>query len=243
MNRYFLYLCFDGSRYHGWQIQPNGITVQEEIEKGLSVLLRSKTEIVGAGRTDAGVHAHIMTAHFDTENEIDESALCYKLNRFLPQDISIKKIEKVDNDLHARFSATSRTYHYYVHTGKDPFVRAYSWATGYSLDFTQMNIAAHTLIKTADFAAFCKSGSDVKTTFCTIKEACWIEIGEGRWCFRITANRFLRNMVRSIVGTLIEVGRGRMSVSRFEDVVKSMKRTNAGESMPANALFLEDVKY
>ena len=138
MNRYFLYLCFDGSRYHGWQIQPNGITVQEEIEKGLSVLLRSKTEIVGAGRTDAGVHAHIMTAHFDTENEIDESALCYKLNRFLPQDISIKKIEKVDNDLHARFSATSRTYHYYVHTGKDPFVRAYSWATGYSLDFTQM---------------------------------------------------------------------------------------------------------
>lgn len=243
MNRYFLYICFDGSRYHGWQIQPNGITVQEEIEKGLSVLLRGKTEIVGAGRTDAGVHAHIMTAHFDTENEIDESALCYKLNRFLPQDISIKKIEKVDNDLHARFSVTSRTYHYYVHTGKDPFVRAYSWATGYSLDFTQMNIAAQTLIKTADFAAFCKSGSDVKTTLCTIKEACWIEIGEGRWYFRITANRFLRNMVRSIVGTLIEVGRGRMSVSRFEDVVKSRKRTNAGESMPANALFLEDVKY
>ncbi|MDD7318064.1 MAG: tRNA pseudouridine(38-40) synthase TruA [Prevotella sp.] len=243
MNRYFLYLCFDGSRYHGWQIQPNGITVQEEIEKGLSVLLRNKTEIVGAGRTDAGVHAHMMTAHFDTEHDIDEKALCYKLNRFLPGEISIKKIEKVDNDLHARFSATSRTYHYYVHTGKDPFARAYSWATGYSLDFARMNVAAQTLIRTADFAAFCKNGSDVKTTICTITEARWNEIGEGRWYFRITANRFLRNMVRAIVGTLIEVGRGRMSIRQFESVVSSMKRTNAGESMPANALFLEDVRY
>lgn len=207
------------------------------------MLLRNKTEIVGAGRTDAGVHAHMMTAHFDTEHDIDEKALCYKLNRFLPGEISIKKIEKVDNDLHARFSATSRTYHYYVHTGKDPFARAYSWATGYSLDFARMNVAAQTLIRTADFAAFCKNGSDVKTTICTITEARWNEIGEGRWYFRITANRFLRNMVRAIVGTLIEVGRGRMSIRQFESVVSSMKRTNAGESMPANALFLEDVRY
>lgn len=243
VNRYFIYLSYDGTRYHGWQVQPNGITVQEEIERALSTLLRQKTEIVGAGRTDAGVHARLMVAHFDTDVAIDEVQLTYKLNRFLPHDIAIKKIKKVDNELHARFSATSRTYHYYVHTAKNPFARAYSWETNYPLDFPKMNLAAQALLTTTDFAAFCKSGSDVKTTLCNVTKARWNEIGEGRWYFEISANRFLRNMVRAVVGTLIEVGRGRMSVEEFADVIKSGSRSNAGESMPANALFLEDVKY
>ena len=243
VNRYFIYLSYDGTRYHGWQVQPNGITVQEEIERALSTLLRQKTEIVGAGRTDAGVHARLMVAHFDTDVTFDAEQLAYKLNRFLPHDIAIKKIEKVDNELHARFSATSRTYHYYVHTSKNPFARAYSWETGYPLDFQKMNLAAQALLTTSDFGAFCKSGSDVKTTLCDVRVAEWIEMGEGRWYFEITANRFLRNMVRAVVGTLIEVGRGRMTVDEFADVIKSGCRSNAGESMPANALFLEDIKY
>lgn len=243
VQRYFIYLSYDGTRYHGWQVQPNGVTVQEEIERALSTLLRQKTEIVGAGRTDAGVHARLMVAHFDSDVTFDAEQLAYKLNRFLPHDIAIKRIEKVDNDMHARFSATSRTYHYYVHTSKNPFAKAYSWETGYPLDFHKMNEAAGALLTTSDFAAFCKSGSDVKTTICNVTDARWIEMGDGRWYFRITANRFLRNMVRAVVGTLIEVGRGRMTSVEFAEVIKSGNRTNAGESMPANALFLEDVKY
>ncbi|RRD02182.1 tRNA pseudouridine(38-40) synthase TruA [Prevotella sp. OH937_COT-195] len=243
MNRYFLFLCYDGYRYHGWQKQPNGITVQQEIEKALSIILHNEMEIVGAGRTDAGVHARFMAAHFDTEECIDELQLHYRLNRFLPSDISIHRIEKVDCSLHARFSATSRTYHYYLHTKKDPFIDKYSWETSFPLDFKNMNIAAQTLVSTNDFASFCKSGSDVKTTTCVVNEAYWHEIGDGRCFFRITANRFLRNMVRSIVGTLIDVGRGRITIEQFNHIVESGDRMNAGESMPAHALFLEDIKY
>lgn len=243
MERYFIHLSFDGTRYHGWQVQPNGITVQAELERALTTLLRQKTEVVGAGRTDAGVHARLMVAHFDTDAAVETDQLAYKLNRFLPHDIAIKKIERVENELHARFSATSRTYHYYVHTCKNPFARAYSLETGYPLDFQRMNLAAQSLLSTSDFAAFCKSGSDVKTTLCKVSVAEWKEIGEGRWYFEITANRFLRNMVRAVVGTLIEVGRGRMSAEEFAQVIKSGNRSNAGESMPANALFLENITY
>lgn len=243
MNRYFIFLCYDGSRYHGWQKQPNGITIQQEIEKALSMLLRSDVEIVGAGRTDAGVHARLMTAHFNTDETINGPKLCYRLNRFLPGDISIQRIEKVSSNLHARFSATSRTYHYYLHTTKNPFIDKYSWETSFPLDFEKMNTAAQTLVKTSDFASFCKSGSDVKTTLCTVSEAGWHYMGNDCWFFRITANRFLRNMVRSIVGTLIDVGRGRITIEQFNQIVDSGRRTNAGESMPAHALFLEDIRY
>lgn len=241
--RYFIELSYDGSRYHGWQIQPNGISVEGEIERCLSIILRHETNIVGAGRTDAGVHASQMFAHFDTEQNNDVSQLTYKINRLLPQDIAIHDISLVDDNMHARFSAKSRTYHYYLHTRKNPHKRLYSWYAHYSLDFRKMNEASQLLLEHKDFACFCKSHSDVKTTLCIITEAIWIQDSDYSWHFRITANRFLRNMVRAIVGTLIEVGRNRMTIDEFKDVLNSKKRTLAGESMPGNALFLEQIEY
>ena len=253
MNRYFIDLGFDGTNYHGWQIQPNGISVQECLQKGLSTLLRTETEVVGAGRTDAGVHARRMVAHFDYEGTVDVQDLAYKLNRILPRDIAVYEVRAVDNDLHARFSATSRTYHYYIHQQKDPFLRHYSCELRYPLDFEAMNEAASHLLQVEDFGAFCKSGSDVKTTLCNVTEAEWRPLltspvrggtGDGvSWCFVITANRFLRNMVRAVVGTLIEVGRHRMTLDEFDAVIRTGKRTEAGESMPGHALFLWEVRY
>ena len=260
MNRYFIDLGFDGTNYHGWQIRPNGISVQECLQKGLSTLLRTETEVVGAGRTDAGVHARQMVAHFDYEGTVDVQDLAYKLNRILPRDIAVYEVRAVDNDLHARFSATSRTYHYYIHQQKDPFLRHYSCELRYPLDFDAMNEAASHLLQVEDFGAFCKSGSDVKTTLCKVTEARWIPITHhltpithhltpvthhqgASWCFVITANRFLRNMVRAVVGTLIEVGRHRMTLDEFDAVIRTGKRTEAGESMPGHALFLWDVAY
>lgn len=246
--RYFIHLQYDGTRFHGWQIQPNGISVEGEIERCLSTILRCETDIVGAGRTDAGVHSRHMVAHFDVNQSIVEGVggekdLVYKLNRMLPPDISIMRIEPVSDEMHARFSATSRTYHYYLHTQKDAFLRHYSWECHFSLDFPLMNQAAAMLLEYDDFACFCKSHTDVKTTLCNVAEAKWVNTGDGAWYFRITANRFLRNMVRAVVGTLVEVGRGRLSLDGFREVLESGKRTRAGESMPGNALFLEDVKY
>ncbi len=243
MIRYFIYLSYDGTAYHGWQIQPNGDSVQERLQQGLSTLLRRDTTVVGAGRTDTGVHARMMVAHFDVESELDTVQLAYRLNKILPKDISVQKVCKVDNEMHARFSATTRTYHYYLHTNKNPFLRHYSCELHYPLNFENMNRAAAHLLDYEDFGAFCKSHSDVKTTLCHVTEASWIKIDEHSWYFRITANRFLRNMVRAVVGTLIEVGRGRMSVDEFCRVVEGKKRTDAGESMPGNALFLEYVGY
>lgn len=268
--RYFIYLSYDGTRYHGWQIQPNGISVEGEIERCLSTILRQPIDIVGAGRTDAGVHARMMAAHFDilakdaekdvTADAQEESVtaeageakepetldcaqLAYKLNRMLPRDISIAKIEPVSDEMHARFSAVRRTYHYYVHLNKNPFERHYSWECHFTLDFNKMNEAAKLLLEYEDFACFCKSHTDVKTTFCKVTESRWIEREDGTWYYRVTANRFLRNMVRAIVGTLVEVGRGRMSIDDFRKVIEGKKRTQAGESMPGNALFLEDIGY
>ena len=207
--RYLIWLSYDGTNYHGWQIQPDVNTVQAELQSAMATLLRRNIEVVGAGRTDTGVHARTMAAHFDVENQIDCKQMAYKLNRFLPKDIAIRKIEQVDNDLHARFSAKQRTYHYYVHTIKSPFLRAYSCELHYQLDYSRMNEAAAKLIQYEDFGAFCKSHTDVATTLCNVSEARWFVLDENRyeWCFRITANRFLRNMVRAIVGTLIDVGR------------------------------------
>lgn len=242
-NRYFITFAYDGTNYHGWQIQPNGNSVQEELQRAMSTILREPVEVVGAGRTDAGVHARHMTAHFETEREFDCGQLSYKLGRLLPRDIAVYEVYPVAPDMHARFSATLRTYHYYVHTRKNPFLRHYSCELHYSLDFALMNEAASHLLRVDDFGAFCKAHADVKTTLCRVTEAEWICDGADSWHFRISANRFLRNMVRAVVGTLIEVGRHRMTVEQFDNVVASGNRSNAGESMPGNALFLEDVKY
>ena len=241
--RYFIYFSFDGTNYHGWQIQPNGISVQEQLETALSTLLREKVPVVGAGRTDAGVHARKMVAHFDINQKIDGKQLVYKLNRLLPRDMAVDRIEEVESIKHARFSALSRTYRYYVTTNRDPFTRMFSWQTNYELDFVLMNEAAAILLEYEDFAAFCKSHSDAKTTICNVMSAKWYMTSDTSWYFEITANRFLRNMVRAIVGTLIEVGRHRITINEFRKIIESKQRTKAGESMPGNALFLYDIGY
>ena len=254
--RYFITLSYDGTRYHGWQVQPNDVSVQGELQRALSLLLRQDILVTGAGRTDTGVHARMMVAHFDLSddqqcgqrlcrNSEDNPCeqLAYKLNRLLPQDIAIQRIEPVSDSMHARFSATSRTYRYFVHTCKSPFLRHYSWHAHYDLDFSLMNEAAATLLNDEDFGAFCKSHTDVKTTRCQVTKAEWRAAGPCQWVFEIRANRFLRNMVRAVVGTLIEVGRGRMTLNDFKKVVAGGRRTAAGESMPAHALFLEKIEY
>ena len=194
MYRYFIYLSFDGRAYHGWQIQPNGITVEEALEKALSTLLHTPIDVTGAGRTDAGVNARLMVAHFDLQEPLelplDCHQLAYRLNKMLPRDISVSQILPVPSDLHARFSAKRRTYHYYIHTRKDPFRRAYSHEIHYALDFDQMNAAAQMLVGTRDFQCFCKAGSDVKTTVCDLYEARWDHLDGEAWCFTISANRF-----------------------------------------------------
>ena len=243
MNRYFITLQYDGTSYHGWQVQPNGHSVQAALQNALSTLLRTPCEVVGAGRTDAGVHASKMVAHLDLEDDIDCMQVAYRLNRILPHDISVLDIRQVDSDMHARFSAVERTYHYYIHTRKDPFVRHYSCYVPYQLDFEVMNEAGQILTTYQDFGAFCKSHTDVKTTLCKVTEARWERLDTHRYRLIITANRFLRNMVRAVVGTLIDVGRGRIKMDEFRDIIESGKRTKAGESMPAHALFLHDVKY
>ena len=249
--RFFITLSYDGARSHGWQIQPNGPSVQEKLQWALSTLLREEIQVTGAGRTDAGVHARMMVAHFDFDGvweegsgaSLDCNQLAYKLNKLLPYDIAVQKVEQVSDELHARFSATSRTYHYYIHTVKDPFRRAYSCELHYPLDFAKMNEAAKLLLAYEDFGAFCKSGADVKTMLCQVTRAEWIQTSAESWYFVITANRFLRNMVRAVVGTLIDVGRGRLSLDEFRQVIEGRRRSDAGESMPGNALFLEDIKY
>ena len=242
MQRYFIDLIFDGSNYHGWQIQPHCLSVQEVLQQTLSTLLGDTVTVTGAGRTDTGVHARKMVAHFDWTGEIDTAQLAYRMNRLLPHDIAVREVKAVDDSMHARFSAVSRTYHYYLHQQKQPFRRYYSWEVHYDLDFDAMNVAASRLLKVEDFGAFCKAGGDAKTTLCKLTEARWEKDGEC-WCYVITANRFLRNMVRAVVGTLIEVGRHRMTLDEFDQVVVSGNRSAAGESVPAHGLFLWDVEY
>lgn len=243
MMRYFVYLAYDGTNYHGWQIQPNGISVQEELMRALSILLRRKTEVVGAGRTDAGVHARLMVAHFDAERELDCDWLTGKLNRLLPSDISIWRVRRVKENAHARFDALSRTYQYHVTTRKDPFCNRYAWRLFRPLDFGKMNEAARTLFDYNDFTSFSKLHTDVKTNNCRILRAEWEQLGETEWAFTIRADRFLRNMVRAVVGTLAEVGRGRLTPDDFRQVIEARDRCVAGDSVPARALFLVDVEY
>lgn len=239
--RYFIYLSYNGARYHGWQIQPNGISVQEVLGKALSTLLHEPIEVTGAGRTDAGVNASLMVAHFDTTQEVNEQ-LVYRLNKFLPQDIAICNIRKVKDDAHARFSATSRTYHYYVITAKSPF-EPYAYRFPQPLDFEKMNEAANTLFDYIDFTSFSKLHTDVKTNNCRIMHAEWTQVSPIKWQFTITADRFLRNMVRAIVGTLLDVGRGILTIEQFREIIEKKDRCSAGTSVPGNALFLANITY
>ncbi len=244
LNRYFMYLSYDGTNYHGWQIQPNGISVQECLNKALSTVLRDNIEVTGAGRTDSGVHASLMVAHFDSVIDRDAAfALTDKLNRLLPRDIAVHKIVPVRNDAHARFDATSRTYRYYVTDVKSPFDGRYRCRVFTKLDFELMNKAAAILFEYSDFTSFSRLHTDVKTNNCKIMEAVWEQTDEHTWVFRIKADRFLRNMVRAIVGTLIEVGRGRMTIDGFRRVIEQKDRCKAGSSAPGNALFLCDITY
>ncbi len=241
--RYFVVFSYIGTDFHGSQTQPNGITVQETMESAFATILRTPIALTFAGRTDAGVHARQMVAHFDTESIVHGALLTDHLNSLLPASIAIQDIYAVADDMHARFSATARTYEYHITEVKNPFLRGLAAQVAPGLDYERMNDAAATLIGTQDFASFCKVHTDVKTTFCTITEAHWERLGEHEAVFTITANRFLRNMVRAIVGTLMDVGRGKMSVENFRRVIADHNRCAAGQSAPAEGLYLTKVVY
>ena len=241
MNRYFMYVAYNGANYCGWQIQPNGLSVQEVIEKSLSTLLRIPISIVGAGRTDAGVHAREMTAHFEADVQ-DVTLLTNKLNRILPKDIVVYKIVRVKEDAHARFDATSRLYRYYLTTQKDPFMYPYKYKVHGSIDVEMMNKCSRILFEYIDFTSFSKLHTDVKTNDCKIIHAQWEQQGED-YVFTIQANRFLRNMVRAVVGTLLEAGRGKLDEAGMRRVIEAKDRAVAGLSVPAHALFLEEIEY
>lgn len=243
MSRYFLSLSYNGKCYNGWQIQNNAPSLQQTIQRCLSTILRQDIGIVGAGRTDTGVHAAYYVAHFDMEGEIsDTSDFVYHLNAILPDDISISKAERVEDGAHARFDAVSREYKYYISLSKNPFRREYSCRLPYPLDLEKMNIAAAALLDYEDFACFAKLHSNNKTTICHIEYAFWQQ-EDDMLIFNIRADRFLRNMVRAIVGTLIDVGRGKISMERFHEIIESGSRSSAGTSVPPQGLFLTDVKY
>lgn len=241
--RYFITLSYDGTDYHGWQVQPGADSVQARINDALSKLLGGGVECVGAGRTDAGVHASMMVAHFDTDRDLDCEQFAFRLNRIVPRDIAVQKVERVSDDLHARFSATSRTYNYYVYTRKNPYRRHYAVQLHFEPDYEAMNNAARVLLETDDFTSFSKVNNDQKTNICNVSRAEWVQVDGDLWRFEITANRFLRNMVRAVVGTLLEVGRGKMDKEEFCRVISQKDRCSAGESVPGNALFLVDIKY
>ena len=243
MLRYFIDLAYDGTAYHGWQVQPNGNSVQAELQRALSILLRREVEVVGAGRTDAGVHAEHMTAHFDHEAPVDALRMVDKLNRLLPPDIAVYSVRPVRPDAHARFDALWRTYRYYITTAKSPFSRGYRYRLFHTPDFERMNRAAAILSEYRDFTSFSKLHTDVKTNNCRIMQAQWTQVDADTWVFTIQADRFLRNMVRAIVGTLLEVGRGKLTIEGFRRIIEQKDRCQAGTSVPGQALFLVDVGY
>lgn len=241
--RYFIFLSYNGAQYCGWQVQPNGITVQEVIEKGLGVLLKEQIPIVGAGRTDSGVHAKNMVAHFDCVVEgINLDELVFKLNSYFPKDIVIHRIVQVKDDAHARFDAVSRTYKYYVTTDKDPFLHHLKYRLHGDLNMEKMNECANVLFDYEDFTSFSKLHTDVKTNNCEIMFAQWEQKGTD-YIFTIKANRFLRNMVRSIVGTLLMAGKNKIGVAEIRNIIEAKDRGRAGSSVPGHALFLEEVEY
>lgn len=241
--RYFLQLAYNGTDFHGWQFQPNAITVQEVLGKALSLLLRETIEVTGAGRTDTGVHASFYVAHFETSLRLDEPLKhVAKLNGLLPRSIRIDQLFEVHEQLHARFDAISRTYHYYISTHKEPFRDQLTAFVPFALNLELMNLAAGHLLKTTDFTSFSKLHTDVKTNNCKVVKAEWTQ-REGLLVFEIQADRFLRNMVRAIVGSLVDVGRGKSSIDDFKMIIESRDRSRAGASALAKGLFLSDIQY
>lgn len=241
--RYFLEFSYAGTNYHGWQRQPNAISVQEVLENALSIIIKKKTPLIAAGRTDTGVHAKQLFAHFDGELcQETLNQLVRKLNQFLPQDIVILSLRKVNFDTHARFDAFSRSYQYHIALGKTPFENSIHYCINQALDIEIMNQAAKLLLEYKDFECFSKSKTDVKTFLCDISYAHWSKTKKG-YIFTITANRFLRNMVRAIVGTLMEIGLKKKAIKDLRDIIKSKSRSKAGFSVPAKGLFLTSIEY
>jgi len=240
--RYFIELSYNGKNYHGWQMQPDAISIQEKLNEALSKVWQETIEVVGAGRTDTGVHAKQMFAHFDVQSQVKEE-IVYKLNSILPNDIVVSKLVEVEPEKHARFDAVSRSYEYKIWLGRNPFLLDFSWQIhSQYLDVEAMNQAAKILLKYKDFQSFSKVKTDVYTYNCDIFDAYW-EVNNEELTFYISANRFLRNMVRAIVGTMVDVGLGKISVLDFEEIIKSKNRSNAGLSVPARGLFLTEIKY
>ncbi|MBL4653933.1 MAG: tRNA pseudouridine(38-40) synthase TruA [Flavobacteriales bacterium] len=242
MSRYFVKLAYDGTPFHGWQIQPNANTVQQEIQKALSTILGTKTEVVGCGRTDTGVHASAYFLHFDSDNDFEEDKLISQLNGLLPVEIGICEVYKVTQGSHARFDATLRSYEYRIVRVKSPFEVKRAYQFRLLLDVNAMNLAAKYLLNITDFASFCKLGSDAKTTICKVTQAQWEQKNE-LLIFKISADRFLRNMVRAIVGTLMDVGLGKISFEAFKSIIETGNRSDAGTSVPAHGLYLTHVEY
>ncbi|MCK5782543.1 MAG: tRNA pseudouridine(38-40) synthase TruA [Flavobacteriales bacterium] len=240
--RYFIELAYNGKNYFGWQRQPKQISVQQVIEEKLSTILRKDISIIGAGRTDTGVHAKQMYAHFDYDQEIDYDKVIFKLNSFLPKDIAIYKIIKVTDDSHARFGASSRAYEYHIQIGKSPFTIDSAFKINNNLNVEKMNEAARILFDYTDFKCFSKSKTDVRTYNCDIMKAEWT-VRDKKLIFHVKADRFLRNMVRAIVGSLIEVGNGKKSITDFRNIIESRSRSEAGISVPAQGLYLTEVTY
>ena len=241
--RYFIELSYNGKNYHGWQFQPNAISVQETLSNALSIILRTKVDVVGAGRTDAGVHASQMFAHFDINFEIDNEEIKLKMNAFLPVDIVIRAIFLVKDDAHARFDAISRSYAYKIWLGRNPFALETTWQLyQQKLDIDKMNEAATVLLEYTNFKCFSKSKTDVKTYNCNITKAKWV-LNDNELNFYISADRFLRNMVRAIVGTLVEIGLGKKNIEDLRSIIISKDRCKAGFSVPAQGLFLTKVAY
>ena len=240
--RYFIELSYNGTKYHGWQIQPDMVSVQEKLNNAISTILQSKIEVVGAGRTDTGVHAVQMFAHFNTEILI-ENNFVHKLNSILPNDISVDKVFEVLEDKHARFDAKSRSYEYRMWLGRNPFLLDFSWQIhSQKPDLSKMNAAAILLLEYENFQTFSKVKTEVHTFNCNVTAAFWRQEGN-LLIFHISANRFLRNMVRAIVGTLVDVGLGKISKAEFRQIIESKNRSNAGLSVPAKGLFLTQIKY
>lgn len=243
--RYFIEIAYDGTAYHGWQRQPNALTVQEELEKALTQLLRKDVLLTGAGRTDAGVHARQLFAHFDLSENL-ASAKCahlrFRLNRFLAPSIAVQSIFRVNDDAHARFDATSRSYEYLITLKKDPFLVGKAYLLEQDLNFQAMNEAAELLLGKKDFKCFSRSKTDVKTYICEVVQAVW-EHENDRYVFRVSADRFLRNMVRAMVGTLLEIGQNKRPVSAMLEIISGRDRTQAGASVPAHGLYLTRVDY
>ncbi len=245
MPRYRIDLSYRGSAFHGWQIQPNAISVQEELNTKISQLAGEEVNVVGAGRTDTGVHARNFVAHFDTQNPILKMPLkdfAFKLNTFVCKDIVIHDLQEVGEEFHARFGAEWRMYKYYIHQQKDPFLQGLSWYKYGTLDVEAMNRAANLLIGKKDFSSFSKSHTQVKTNICDLQEAYW-EVREHQLIFTIKADRFLRNMVRAVVGTLVEVGRGKIAPEEVLRIVERKDRSEAGTSVPAEGLYLWKIYY